>query len=364
MILWQPDNFSKLAIVYKSIKKEEQESLTSILGNYYENYVVKSIEQLVGTEINSNNYRVVLNLATSETVVLLRRCKFLQDSAQIQCYLQVMEILENDGVPVSHVLPTLKGELLVEDQGEYYILFDFIDGHHFAPNEVALASVAKSVALMHHSLDTLPNTYQEKIRFFSARNNQAYFNKIKQYNISDFTVLAQTIGKTNEDEVTQMVLKEVPFFCKIVEEIKFAEFRIAQLPEQIIHSDLHPHNALFVDNQMVAWLDFDSMRLSQRVRDIASALYRFGRQFFVAGDLSDQTIRGKAHHLGHLFQEHYTKICSLTAEEEVLMSLVIKDEFVRKLLFVLKSVYFEKNYTWAKDVPKFITALKEIDYFW
>ena len=139
---------------------------------------------------------------------------------------------------------------------------------------------------------------------------------------------------------------------------------IKNLPQQIIHSDLHPHNVLFKGQAAAAIIDFDCMRLSPVARDVAIATYRFGRQFLVGQKMSETNLRKKAKKLQDQFLTAYQRINPLTPQEIKALPLLIKDEFLTKLLFVLRGAYLEGNISWTQDTIKFIDALKEINYFW
>ena len=134
-----------------------------------------------------------------------------------------------------------------------------------------------------------------------------------------------------------------------------------KLGKQVIHSDLHPHNILMNGDQVDAIIDFDSMRLSQQARDVAFAIYRFGRQFFVD---DNSNVKEEAPRLVKLFIDSYGVTKKLSEKEIGLLPILVKDEFLKKILCVLNGVYAESNFAWAKDLGKFLAAIDEINYFW
>ena len=52
-------------------------------------------------------------------------------------------------------------------------------------------------------------------------------------------------------------------------------FGLATWPERVIHSDWHPGNLLFKNDVVVAVIDYDTLRISRRVADVANGTLQF-----------------------------------------------------------------------------------------
>lgn len=363
MKLFQPDNFSISAINYRPIDSSEHEKFLPILNLYFNEPQINYLGQLDGAEINSNNFKIEISAGNEVKIILLKKFKVFKKEEQIIFYLNLLRDLEQLGVKVSQVVESKSDGLVIEYGGIHYAVFNFIEASHFNPQEENYLAVAEAVAQMHHGFNQLDESYRARIQELSAQDKEVYFNKIKSYSVDDFAKIEKIIEQKGEkSEVEELLLAEMLFIKNLSREVKQKINEVAHLPKNIIHSDMHPHNILMQGNKVAAIVDFDAVRLSEQARDVAFAIYRLGRQFFINRDLA--TAREKAPLLRNLFIGEYQKIKKLSAEEVRLMRVLLKDEFIRKLLFVLKGVYLENNNTWAKDLPNFLAAFEEINYFW
>lgn len=364
VLLFQPDNFSNYKVVFQAVPDAEVLAISAVLGNYFAIFQVLDVKQLAATEINSNNFRVAVDVDGKKEVLLVRRFKILQDKRQIDFYLKLLDDLRKIGAKVSKVRYSRFGELFVGHANENYAIFDFLEAEHFAPTETAFCSVAKAVSVLHKSFQSLPSSVIAEIKKYSLLSKEVYYNKISNYSLADVDKLEKEI-KMGKDEVEyrQEVLEMLPILRRYIREVADASATLSGLPLGAIHSDLHPHNVLMQNGAVAAIIDFDSMRISQPARDVAVFWYRFGRQFFINNDFSPEIFVEKISGLRELVFSSYQEINPLTKLELELMPLLLKDEFITKSLFVLYGIYREKNYQWTKDLPKFLMALKEIEIF-
>lgn len=362
MRLFQPDNFSNPDIVYRPLdNKGDRAALIRAAMVYCPEREVKEIKKLDATEINSNNFRITLNDGKKK-VILLRRYNILKNKPQINFYLHLIQALELKSVPVSHVLKNFNNEVLVEIEGGLYAAFDFIEANHFVPTEKGFRAVAQATAQLHSALNQLESRCGDLVKEFEKKITGVYFTIVKDYSVNDFEEIAHLISlKSVPTLLEQDLLIEFAFYKQLVSAIKARAEEARALPIKIVHSDLHPHNILMKDAEVRAIIDFDFIRMGQQARDAAMTMYRFGRQFLV--DKEEPEIKVRAQNLRELFLNEYLITNPLTDKEVELMPLLLKDEFIKKILTVLKSVYQDKYFAWAKDIPKFMAALKEIEYF-
>ncbi|MBT5263013.1 MAG: phosphotransferase [Candidatus Magasanikbacteria bacterium] len=360
MPLFNADNFSNSVISYNDVDCDKN-LFNKILNNYFSEYNIKGVSQVNRSEIYSENYKVILQIDGNDKNILLRKYNSLEES-QIKFYLLFLKNLQQKGVPVVDVVKTKNDLFYVNVGGSQYAVFDFVESDHFKASEEAFISVARSVAKMHKAFSGVDTEIIKKIDELS-QNGEAYFNKIKFYSIKDFNDIEKIINnKKNLSIEDKCVLDKLPLFIETVGLIEKESINLGKLNKGLIHSDLHPHNLLLDGESVKAIIDFDGMRVSQVARDVAFAIYRLGRQFFANGVLSVD--KDKGNDLVKLFVGEYEKINLISKEEKRLMPLLVKDEFIRKILFVLNGVYKEDNHTWAKDLPKFLVSIGEINYFW
>lgn len=366
MQLFRPDNFSEPDITFKASTPADCAAVSGALARYFKACTVTAQQQLNASEIHSNNFKVTFRDGGMEKTVLVRRFKSLKNKEQIGFYLGIIDGLRLKGVPVSEVLRADDGALFVSHGGDHYAVFAFVDGDHFVPNDEGMAAVAEGVSGMHRAFRSLGADVAEQLTRYQASGGSDYFNKIKTYSEGDVDELAAVLasGSIPDGVDIPAVQEALPLLRGAMRYVEGYKDGIAWLPKHVIHSDLHPHNVLMRGNELRAIIDFDSMRVSEQARDAAFFIYRFGRQFFVRGGVPEAEIKQQAARVRNLALQAYAGVQPLTPEELALMPVLLKDEMIRKTLFVLKGVFLESNTQWAKDMPKFFASLKEIDYFW
>jgi len=360
MKLFDKDNFSQPEV---SAGKAEiaNELVLDILQKYFADCEIKEIVKIGETARHSENYKISALCADEEKILLLRKHLTLEP-AQIEFYGRLAEEINMTGAPVSVPLKTVDKEFLVRTEDGIFQVFDFIDGNYFFPDEEAFRGAAEALAQLHISFDKLDEQWRKEVEILSGRGD-IYFNVIKEYSVEDFKEIESIIArKDNQSEIDREILERMPSLVEAVLEQKKYEKGIAGLPKQIIHSDMHPHNLLVKENQIKAILDLGGMRVSQIARDVAFAIHRLGRQFFAQNILDVNKEEGKR--LVGLFIKEYERVWPLSSEEKELMPILIKDEFIRKILFVLKGVYKDNNHAWADNLPKFLVAIDEINFLW
>lgn len=359
--MFKPDIFSEANIRYRSPEKEPA-WLNPILKTYFTDYSVNYLHRLEEQGVNSENYKLSLNSNNQERIFLLRRIKAMADPEQISFYLELITKLDRYGVKVSKVIPTSEGSLWTKQAEGNFALFDFLEAHHFSPTKQSLKNVAQEVAKLHLAFNKLEKPDIEKITRWS-RQVKAYFNRVTSYSPEDWQQIALKVtAKENKNEIDELVLEKIPGFVATTQTVQSQSASIKNIPVEIIHSDLHPHNILMKKEEVAALIDFDTIRPSQQARDIAFVIYRLGRQF-LAKEPAVKTA-AQAIELRDIFLQSYQTVKPVTDEELSLMPLLLKDDYLTKILHVLRMVYEEDNYTWAKIIPNLMVALEEIDCFW
>lgn len=362
MKLFQRDNFSQSEIRYKKYSGDLN-LFSDIAANYFKDCIVEEAYRLDRAEIQTKNYKLFLKDREGKKTILLKEYKTSDDVEQVEFYLNLLFLLGNNkkGLLVGNVLRTMDGSLTAKVGGNLYGVFDFIEGQYFKPNELVLKDVAQNMAKMHLAFNDLGQDYIASINVASRRGYYP-FNVVKSYTLEDFTHVHGKIKNSyKKDSIDDILLEKLPIFSQAALDVLSHQKEIINLPNGIIHSDFHPHNVLIENNKVKAILDFENVRLDYQVRDVAYAIYRFGKQFFVDNGFNNALEHSK---LKDLFIDSYNKIKPLSFQEIELAPILVKDAFIRKLLFVLRGIYDDGNYMWKNDLPKFIVAIDEINYFW
>ena len=336
-----------------------------ILAQYFKNARVIRVYGLDRREVQTENYKVEFLEGKKKNLIFLKRYKIIKDQLQIKTNLSFIDFLASEKVPVSRARVNFLGQSVTKIDRDIFSVFDFIDGHYFMPTEVSLKNVALRMAKMHLAFNKTPKDLFRKINLFSQKGYYP-FNVIRNYSEKDFIDIKVKIdSKVKLTDTEKNILDSMPTFINEANIILGHKAEIDKLPKQLMHADFHPHNILIKGSKVAAIIDFENVRLSEQVRDIGFAIYRFGRQFLAKNpSLKKEDILFEAKKIKNLFLKEYSTIKPISKEELKLLPILLRDTFIRKLLFVLKGVYYDSNDLWINDLPKFIVSMDEINYFW
>ena len=183
------------------------------------------------------------------------------------------------GFPLPRLMRPLEAEdtLLVHNE-HVYELFEFVGGHDFkgTPGEVGdgggiLARFHRAVESFEAQKDGTGPDYHDALAVRTGLNGIP----------ARLSAHESAVGKQAEVLGVAQALFDAYDRAAARSESEGLE----GLDECIIHSDWHPGNMLFRNDRVAAVVDYDSVRRSRRVLDVANGLL----QFSIAGEGSPET---------------------------------------------------------------------------
>ncbi len=151
-------------------------------------------------------------------------------------------------VHVPHLVRTPQGYSFFNHDDGIFSLQNFIEGEHFDGSRRELSRAAQEIGRLHQALEKIP--FEDDVK------------RIKGTVISHDRTLLEHLLKvvkkrgpqTPYDAAVLSVLDEIDDAS-----LKVTSYPIDRLPLQVIHYDLHPHNALFdtKSKEVLAILDYD-----------------------------------------------------------------------------------------------------------
>lgn len=259
--------------------------------------------------------------------------------------------VRSEGVLAREAVLTLDGESsYLDESGKSYSLSLFIRGEHFDGSRGELLQIAEAAARMHIVMAEIPFWEQIKAsKDFPLKHNQ------------------EALGGHLERLKTEVSLQSrLPM---TIDEMSEASSGVAaalsdNVGLQIVHMDIHPHNVLFDADrhQLSGILDFEQVRLSQRIRDVGYAMHRFSRTY---GPLTERKedvgvdIRVRASQ----FLDRYNSINPLQPQEFKSLVLVLQDEALTRIGIVLGGFYESGSPAYEVELIKQVTTLKECELF-
>lgn len=345
---FDPFNHGTTTINYERVPDERFVELSRVLAEGWAISNIQSIEQVNEAEKYSNNFRISAPQGTFLLKESHVNLAMLQELVN-----RTIQFLESQAAAVAHLLPTIDDQTFSQQGSKPYCLYNFIDGEHFDGSREEIREAAISLAYLHKALQNLPFVSEilgQKGSFLTHDRNQL------------LALLALAEQKGPQDDFENVVLIHTEEFREASSGIDFAA--LESLPTQVIHQDLHPHNLMFdKDGKFRAFLDFDTLTISQRARDVAYAMHRLARTY---GQMTERKkdvgvdIRDRA----QVFLDVYLSMNDLTEPEIRALPTLIADHTLIKIITThLQQHYLEDDTKWDFDLPKKIAVLREARLF-
>jgi Ser/Thr protein kinase RdoA (MazF antagonist) len=144
-----------------------------------------------------------------------------------------------------------------------YELFEFVSGSRYDGSAEATADTGQQLANFHRHLTDFAQEWRPPGGSF--------------HDSSIVRTHLKTTGReiaTGDDKKLQRTA-EILMALYNASSIRVSELGFDSWPEQIVHGDWHPGNMLFSNHQMIALLDFDSVKIASTVTDLANGMLQF-----------------------------------------------------------------------------------------
>lgn len=360
MDLFQPNNHSKWKIDYKAVTKENLDLLRKVFLSYYSSFAddVEKIEQVAEAEVNSNNFKISVLKGGKSANFLLRRYPESRNIDSIAGAHKVLRYLKENGLKGPEIILSDKGEEIVAGAPYHYTLFKFLEADHFRGALEEIESAGVEIGKMDFLLNSLPG--KEEIKKMIAFPEKVL--DLRKFSTEIWVDLFKEAEKhygNTDDEFYKKFLSLKDFILEAV--AKTPPGKYDDLPKQIIHFDLHPHNLLTDGKELVAIIDFDSLRYFESMRGAAFALHRLVRQHVVFS--KPQDIKKAVSRAKEIFLSAYQKFNPLTEGELGSVAYFLRHEALSRLSYAMKDFYLNSNDSWKGDLDKQTATIAEAEYF-
>ena len=360
MNVFQPNNHSKWKIDYRPVTEENALALKKVFLARYPSQAdnVFFIEQVAEIEANSNNFKISVLKEESPVYFLLRRYPENRDISSVMGTHEVLRYLKEHNLKAPEIVKADSGEDIAAEAPYSYTLFKFLKADHYRGTLEELESAAEEFGKMDSLLSRLPN--KEKLEKMVAFPEK--FLQLREFSVSVWKNIFEAAEKhyqNTHEEFDAKLLSLKDFISEAVGKTPSEIY--GGLPKQIIHFDLHPHNLLTDGNELVAILDFDSLRHLERMRGVAFAMHRLARQHIVFSKPKD--IKSAVDKAREIFLRSYQKTNVLTREELDATAYFLRHESLSRLSYAMKDFYFNGNGAWKADLDKQTAAIAEAGYF-
>ena len=227
---------------------------------------------------------------------VLRRYRRNNDEARVRFQLSFQQHLLGSGFPTSEILPTQAGDSLVCEESGLWSLFTFVEGSEFDfSSTTQVASAAQSLAHFHQ---VAPSFSDPEVVFEVNREWCDWWangeGEMRQ-------LAAMFAGRGVDDDLAFLR----GWYSEAIRE--WPAERVERLPRGWMHGDWHGRNMVFVGDEVRGVFDFDPVRHGVIIKDIARAVFTFGRE--------SRPSRHIRLNVAHLFLDEYRRQRNLSSEE-------------------------------------------------
>ncbi len=240
--------------------------------------------------------------------LLKRRNRTPRTAQRIDYSHRLQHHLAEAGFPLPKLIPAVTDNDLVQQRDAYvYELFEYVRGQGYDGSDEETASAGRTLARFHRAVADFSDE-EPPLRgdYHDANPVRTALNAIPGSMSSHESV----VGMEYElGELVKEVLDAYEYHCEEVEALDMRSW-----PTTVIHSDWHPGNMLFRHQAVVAVIDYDSVRRSQGIVDVANGTLQFSIR--TAKQIEDWPAEMDEHR-GRLFLKGYTSLARLTNDERV-----------------------------------------------
>lgn len=240
----------------------------AVVLSYYDLGVIESIADFPrGSRRNPK-----VGIVAQHGKFLLKRRSLEQVSVdRVRFVHRVQDVLSQAGFPAAKLVPSrVDGQTLVQIRNHLYELFEFVAGQPFGQTAVEARGAATLLARFHQVTDGITSGM-----FAAAPRGDFHDAALVRTGLCAIgsTLSSHDSFTGDEAELVTLVQFLLARYDDASERVAAAGF--AAWPERIIHSDWHPGNLVFRHGKVIAVIDYDSLRYSRRVTDVANGALQF-----------------------------------------------------------------------------------------
>jgi Ser/Thr protein kinase RdoA (MazF antagonist) len=241
------------------------EELVRVLS-HYDVGIVHRVKPL--TAGNRRAPKVII-IADKGSFLLKRRPRGRDDLDRVALAHAVQKHLAGRSFPVTSLLPTIdEHATALNIDNHIYEFFEFVAGARYDASKEATREAGRQLAVFHKAMTDFGGQTEPSQGCF--HDSATVRRHLKLISVDRRTAPARQMQAVAADLLLRYDKSAV----------RVNAFGFRNWKRQIIHGDWHPGNLLFRDRRIVAVVDFDSIRVSPSVTDLANGML----QFSIVGD--------------------------------------------------------------------------------
>jgi homoserine kinase type II len=221
---------------------------------------------------------------------------------------RVQLVLLEAGFPLPRIVSTREdGKLFVRHRDHLFELFEFVAGQPFSRTPAEAGAAGDALAWFHSTLRGF--SFEPTMIVPSGDFHDAAAIRVGLCGIGS-TLSSHDSFSGDEAELASLIQVLLESYDQAAEAA--GRWGIESQPDGVVHSDWHPGNLLFRGEKVAAVLDYDSVRRSRSITDVATGALHFS---IITGDDPDAWPDHLEEELFHAFLAGYESRTPLRLEE-------------------------------------------------
>ncbi len=246
----------------------------------------------------------------------------------------VQATLAEHRFPVAGLVSTTEGTTLVQHEGRIYELFRFITGKRFDKSNPAASEAGRVLAHFHSIL--LSNKKEPVVgngTFHHSQQIPEVLDSISQV----LTSYEEASALEGIDDTVEYIRGQYENSAKKVQNLEWNS-----LGSQLVHGDWHPGNMLYADNEIIAVIDFDSLRFQPRITDVANGALQFSMRMGTAEKVESWGEGFRGHTIQSFVQayDQFSQIPLFASERAMIPDLMVEALVVESVIPIWKTGTF------------------------
>ena len=311
-------------------------------------YDLGAVDRISDYKRGSRNSPKMHIVSSMGEFLLKRRAPGHDEYSRVVFAHSIQATLTEHRFPVAGLVSTTEGSTLVQHEGRIYELFRFITGKRFDKSNPA-ASEAGRVLAHFHSI--LLNPHDDPVV------GDGTFHRSKQIPevLGSLSSILSTHEKSTElegiDDTIAYIRQQYEISAEKVQKLEWNS-----LEPQIVHGDWHPGNMLYDDTEIIAVIDFDSLRFQPRVTDVANGALQFSMRMGTAEKVESWGEGFRGHTIQSFVQayDQFSQVPLFPSERAMIPDLMVEALIVEGVIPIWKTGSFGsvKGSTFLRLVEK------------
>jgi Ser/Thr protein kinase RdoA (MazF antagonist) len=320
-------------------------TVLDIQGYVEENYPfigkIKKVEKLKHNDINSINYLI----RTAKKYYTLRNVTDGSKSKKIEVICKILDFCVRNKIKVIEPIKDKNSKYI--DKKNMVYLTKYYKGNTYTGKTSELYDLAKNLANLHKIMA------KNKINYNYRTDINRYYKILTPNELQ--SIKRKIEKKSAKDIFDRKVYQNLDFLNECIEQDRITSHIIKKLKfkRQLIHRDIHPNNVIFNKSKVSAIIDFNGMRKSRTIEDIAFTSFRFALFQTTNPDKIKKRLR--------LFLSTYLRHNHIDIKELIHLRYFFTHEMLLKLGLILRKRYFVKSNAWTIDFDMIINFVKIVN---